>query len=221
MRDKDEEGEVAKKRRRTVLPSSRQVHVLPNVEQVNMEEIKMEVKDRDKEVKDDYTAEVELRKVKNEANMDIKEGVKMEFKEGDTGEGNMEVKDDPAAEVEFRQEVKDEVKMELGIKQENVYGAKKEEVAETLVEIEGKGAVEEYVGQFMMESKVLKMEEKVLLDASSSSNLLLSSSFELPAQLEVELGAEMELGVELGAEVELGLDGDQVDPDSLFRPYLI
>ena len=145
----------------------------------------------------------------------------MEFKEGGTGEENMEVKDEPAAEVEIRQEVKDEVKMELGIKQEDIYGAKKEEVAETLVEIEGKGAVEEYVGQFMMESKVLKMEEKVFLDASSSSNLLLSSSFELPAQLEVELGAEMELGVELGAEVELGLDGDQVDPASLFRPYLI
>ena len=185
-----------------------------------MEEIKMEVKDRDKEVKDDYTAEVELRKVKNEANMDIKEGVKMEFKEGDMGEENMEVKDEPAAEVEIRQEVKDEVKMELGIKQENIYGAKKEEVAETLVEIEGKGVME-YVEPFRMESKVLNMEEKVLLDASSSSNLPLSSSFELPAQLEVELGAEMELGVELGAEVELGLDGDQVDPASLFRPYLI
>ena len=181
---KDDEGELPRKRRRTLLPSSRQVHVLPIVE-----EVKMEVKEE--------------------------------------GEDNMEVKDEHTVEVEFGQEVKEEVKLEFKIKKEDVYGVKKEEAAEALLKMEGKGLA----GEFWEESKVLKVErkeeleklkaeveEKSLLDASSSSNLLLSSSF---AELEVELGAEVELGVELGAEVELGLDGDQEDAANLFRPYLI
>ena len=134
--------------------------------------------------------------------MEVKEEEsRIEFKE--EGEDN-NMEEEHTAEVGVWQEVK----TDLRIKREDlVFGVKKEEVTGALLKIEGKGFAEE---TFTEESKVLKMEEKNLLDASTSSSLLLSNSFDL----------QDELGGELGAEVELGLDGGQVEPANLFRPFL-
>ena len=209
--DQNDDGgadEPPQKRRRTVLPSSRQVHVLPIVE-----EVKMETKEE----------------VKTEAGIDIKEEeeeriFKVELKNEYTEE---------EVEVEVKKEVNGEVKM--AVKEINEHVDKKhfevalrEEVAEDLAKNDEKDLADKNVGQFE-ESKVMNkrkvVEEQVQLNASSSGSLLLTTSFEIPlgAELEPELGAELELGVELGvgAEIELGVDGDEVEPNGLFRPYLI
>ena len=211
--DQNDDGgadEPPQKRRRTVLPSSRQVHVLPIVE-----EVKMETKEE----------------VKTEAGIDIKE----EFKEEEEERiFKVELKNEyteEEVEVEVKKEVKGEVKM--AVKEINEHVDKKhfevalrEEVAEDLAKNDGKDLANENVFE---ESKVVNkrkvVEEQVQLNASSSGSLLLTTSFEIPlgAELEPELGAELELGVELGvgAEIELGVDGDEVEPNGLFRPYLI
>ena len=213
--DQNDDGgadEPPQKRRRTVLPSSRQVHVLPIVE-----EVKMETKEE----------------VKTEAGIDIKE----EFKEEEEERiFKVELKNEyteEEVEVEVKKEVKGEVKM--AVKEINEHVDKKhfevalrEEVAEDLAKNDEKDLADKNVGQFE-ESKVVNkrkvVEEQVQLNASSSGSLLLTTSFEIPlgAELEPELRAELELGVELGvgAEIELGVDGDEVEPNGLFRPYLI
>ena len=165
--------------------------------------------------------------VKTEVGIDIKEEeeeriFKVELKNEYTEE---------EVEVEVKKEVKGEVKM--AVKEINEHVDKKhfevalrEEVAEDLAKNDGKDLADENVFE---ESKVVNkrkvVEEQVQLNASSSGSLLLTTSFEIPlgAELEPELGAELELGVELGvgAEIELGVDGDEVEPNGLFRPYLI